>query len=133
MNFRKRQKGTVEVNTSALNDIMFFLLLFFLLASAVANPEVVKLLLPRSQSGEQLVAKKTITVSIDENKNYFIEKQPVSVEELQSKIESYTKEAQELTIILYVYRDIPTETTIQIIDIANKAKAKLVLAVEPKK
>ncbi|RZL11431.1 MAG: biopolymer transporter ExbD, partial [Pedobacter sp.] len=44
MNLRKRQKGTVEVHTSALNDIMFFLMLFFLLASAVVNPKVVKLL-----------------------------------------------------------------------------------------
>lgn len=53
MNLRKRNKGTVEVHTSALNDIMFFLLLFFLLASAVVNPQVVKLLLPRSEAGQQ--------------------------------------------------------------------------------
>ncbi len=132
MNLRKKKRGHVEVHTSALNDIMFFLLLFFLLASAVANPQVVKLLLPRAQSGEQLVAKKTITVSIDENKQYFIEKQPVTIEDLPARISQYQKEAQELTIILYVYRDIPTETTVQIIDIANKARAKLVLAVEPK-
>ncbi|TZF84696.1 biopolymer transporter ExbD [Pedobacter sp. BS3] len=133
MNLRKRQKGHVEVHTSALNDIMFFLLLFFLLASAVANPQVVKLLLPRSSSGEQLVAKKTITVSIDQQGNYFIEKQPVTIEALPARLQEYQKEAQELTIVLYVYKDIPTETTVKIIDIANKAKAKLVLAVEPKK
>ncbi|RZL13039.1 MAG: biopolymer transporter ExbD, partial [Pedobacter sp.] len=48
MNLRNKKKVTVEVHTSALNDIMFFLLLFFLLASAVANPQVVKLLLPQS-------------------------------------------------------------------------------------
>ena len=79
MNLRKRNKATVEVHTSALNDIMFFLMLFFLLASAVVNPQVVKLLLPRSESGQQSSAQKTITVSIDDQLNYFVEKQPVTL------------------------------------------------------
>ena len=79
MNLRKRKKGTVEVHTSALNDIMFFLLLFFLLASAVVNPQVVKLLLPRSESGQQSTSQKTVTVTIDENLNYFVDKQKVQL------------------------------------------------------
>lgn len=74
MNLRKRTKGSVEVHTSALNDIMFFLMLFFLLASAVVNPTVVKLLLPQSSSGQQSTAKKAVTVTIDENLKYFVEK-----------------------------------------------------------
>jgi biopolymer transport protein ExbD len=63
MNLRKRGKrATAEVHTSAMNDIMFFLLLFFLIASTVTNPNVIKLMLPKSSSG-QSVSKKTITVS----------------------------------------------------------------------
>jgi biopolymer transport protein ExbD len=53
---------------------MFFLMLFFLLASAVSNPQVVKLLLPKSSAGEQSVAKKTVTVSITKDLGYFIDK-----------------------------------------------------------
>lgn len=133
MNLRKRSKGTVEVNTSALNDIMFFLLLFFLLASAVVNPQVVKLLLPRSESGQQSSAQKTVTVSIDEKLNYFVEKQQVTLENLRSTVEPYQQANPDLTIVLYVARGVSIENTMQVFDVANQLKLKVVLAVEPKK
>ena len=64
MNLRNRKNRiAAEVQTSAMNDIMFFLLLFFLIASTVTNPNVIKLMLPKSSSG-QSVSKKTITVSV---------------------------------------------------------------------
>src|SRR5690349_6818548 len=132
MNLRKRNKGTVEVHTSALNDIMFFLLLFFLLASAVVNPQVVKLLLPRSESGQQSNAQKTVTVSIDDKLNYFVEKQPTTLANLQSAIETYQKASPDLTIVLYVERGVSIENTMLVFDVANKLKLKVVLAVEPK-
>jgi biopolymer transport protein ExbD len=133
MNLRKRQKGTVEVHTSALNDIMFFLMLFFLLASAVVNPQVVKLLLPRSESGQQSTAQKTVTVSIDENLKYFVEKEPVTLENIKASIETYQKASPDLTLILYVARGVSIENTMLVFDIANQLKLKVVLAVEPKK
>lgn len=133
MNLRKRNKGTVEVHTSALNDIMFFLLLFFLLASAVVNPQVVKLLLPRSESGQQSSAQKTVTVSIDEKLNYFVDKQKVTLDQMQTTVESYQKASPDLTIVLYVARGVSIENTMQVFDVANKLKLKVVLAVEPKK
>jgi len=133
MNLRKRKKGAVEVHTSALNDIMFFLLLFFLLASAVVNPRVVKLLLPKSDSGQQSTAKKAVTVSIDENLNYFVDKKPTNLEQLQPVIEAYQKVAPDLTIILYVAKSVPAENIMKAYDVANKLKLKLVLAVDPKK
>ncbi len=133
MNLRKRKKGTVEVHTSALNDIMFFLLLFFLLASAVVNPQVVKLLLPRSESGQQSSAQKTVTVSIDEKLNYFVDKQQVTLDQMQATVESYQQASPDLTIVLYVARGVSIENTMQVFDVANKLKLKVVLAVEPKK
>ncbi|MGY3053526.1 biopolymer transport protein ExbD [Pedobacter sp. UYEF25] len=133
MNLRKKNKPHVEVHTSALNDIMFFLLLFFLLASAVVNPNVVKLLLPRSESGQQSTAKKAITVTIDENLKYTLDKKPMTLDELQPAIEKYQAQEPDLTIILYVARGVSIENTMQIFDIANKLKLKVVLAVEPKK
>jgi len=133
MNLRKRTKGSVEVHTSALNDIMFFLMLFFLLASAVVNPQVVKLLLPQSSSGQQSTAKKAVTVSIDENLNYFVDKKAATAESLQPAIEAYQKLAPDMTIILYVAKNVPAENIMVAYDVANKLKLKLVLAVEPKK
>lgn len=133
MNLRKRNKGTVEVNTSALNDIMFFLLLFFLLASAVVNPTVVKLLLPQSSSGQQSTAKKAVTVTIDENLEYTIDKKPVTIEELEPALAAYQKVAPDMTILLYVSRNVTYQDGFVVNDIANKLKLKLVVAVEPKK
>jgi biopolymer transport protein ExbD len=132
MNLRKRQRGNVEVHTSALNDIMFFLLLFFLLASAVANPNVVKLFLPRSNSG-QSIPQKTINVSITKDLEYFVEKKQVDAANLFQSIETYQKAAPDLTIILYADRTIAIENVIELTDIANKLKVKLVLATETKK
>ena len=133
MNLRKRQKrGTVEVHTSALNDIMFFLLLFFLLASAVANPNVVKLFLPRSSSG-QSIPQKTINVSITKDLEYYVEKKKVNASDLLQSIEVYQKASPDLTIILYADRTIAIENVIELTDIANKLKIKLVLATETKK
>ncbi len=132
MNLRKRQRGNVEVHTSALNDIMFFLLLFFLLASAVANPNVVKLFLPRSNSG-QSIPQKTINVSITKDLEYFVEKKQVDAANLYQSIEVYQKAAPDLTIILYADRTIAIENVIELTDIANQLKVKLVLATETKK
>ncbi len=132
MNFKKRKRGTVEVHTSALNDIMFFLMLFFLLASAVANPNVVKLFLPRSSSG-QSIPQKTINVSITKDLEYFVEKKPVALADLYSNIEAYQRVSPDLTIILYADRSIAIENVVELTDIANKLKVKLVLATETKK
>jgi biopolymer transport protein ExbD len=131
MNLRKRQKGTVEVHTSALNDIMFFLMLFFLLASAVVNPKVVKLLLPRSESGQQSSSQKTVTISIDKKLNYFIDKQPTTIENLQTTLETYKASAPDLSVVLYADGEVSIQNTLVVLDVANKLGLKLVLAVEP--
>jgi biopolymer transport protein ExbD len=132
MNLRKRHKGaSAEVHTSAMNDIMFFLLLFFLIASTVTNPNVVKLLLPKSSSG-QSVSKKTINVSIDKNLVYTIDKKQVPVDQLQPTLQSYKSLASELTIVLYVDRTVAIQDVVQVMDIAQKLNIKMVLATEPK-
>jgi biopolymer transport protein ExbD len=132
MNFRKRQRPHVEVQTSALNDIMFFLLLFFLLASAVVNPNVVKLFLPRSSSG-QSIPQKTINVSITKDLQYFVEKEQVPFDLLEQKILPYQQSNPDLTVILFADRTIAIENIVNLTDIANKLKIKLVLATETKK
>ncbi len=132
MNLRKRKRGAVEVHTSALNDIMFFLLLFFLLASAVVNPNVVKLFLPRSSSG-QAVPQKTINLSITKDLEYFVEKEQVPFEQLEQKLLPYQQANPDLTVILYADRTIAIENVVNLTDIANKLKIKLVLATETKK
>ena len=132
MNLRKRHKGaTAEVHTSAMNDIMFFLLLFFLIASTVTNPNVIKLMLPKSSSG-QSVSKKTINVSIAKDLTYTVDKKPTAVDQLLPTLQSYKSLASELTIVLYVDRTVAIQDVVQVMDIAQKLNIKLVLATEPK-
>ena len=134
MNLRNRRgKPTAEVHTAALNDIMFFLMLFFLLASAVSNPQVVKLLLPKSSAGEQSVAKKTITVSVTSDLTYHVDKQIVPYEALEQTLQSQMSTGEEVTIMLYADGTVPIQNVISVMDVANKLKIKLVLATEPKK
>jgi len=91
MNLRNRKNRiAAEVQTSAMNDIMFFLLLFFLIASTITNPNVIKLLLPKS-STSQSVTKKTVNVSITKDLRYFVDKKETKIDQLQPAILAYTK------------------------------------------
>ena len=132
MNLRKRHKGaSAEVHTSAMNDIMFFLLLFFLIASTVTNSNVIKLMLPKSSSG-QSVSKKTINVSISKELVYTVDKKQVPVDQLEPTLQGFKALASELTIVLYVDRTVAIQDVVQVMDIAQKLNIKLVLATEPK-
>ena len=132
MNLRKRQRGVAaEVHTSAMNDIMFFLLLFFLIASTVTNPNVVKLLLPKSSSG-QSVSKKTINVSISKELVYTVDKKVVAVNDLPAVLSGYKKLATDLTIVLYVDKTVAIQDVVSVMDVSQKLNIKLVLATEPK-
>jgi biopolymer transport protein ExbD len=128
MNLRKRsRRGSGEMHTSAMNDIMFFLMLFFLIASTVTNPNVVKLVLPKSSSG-QSISKKTINVSITKDLKYTVEKKEVAVEGLESALSGYKSLAKELTIVLSVDKTVAIQDVVQVMDIAQKLNIKLVLA-----
>ena len=131
MNLRRRKRANADVHTAAMNDIMFFLMLFFLIASTVTNPNIVKLVLPRSDSG-QSVSKKTVNVTINEDLDYYIDRQKVSFEELQPGLEKYRREAQELTIVLHAAQSVSIQEVVQVMDIANKMKVKMVLATKAK-
>lgn len=131
MNLRKRSRAGAEMHTSAMNDIMFFLLLFFLIASTVTNPNVIKLMLPKSSTG-QSVSKKTITISLTKDLQYFVDKKPVPIANLNTTLESYKSLATDLTIVLHVDRTVDVQHVVEILDIAQKLNIKLVLATEPK-
>lgn len=81
MNIRRKLKSHAEVHTGALNDILFILLLFFLIVSTLANPNVVKVNTPRGQNDTKV--KQTIVVSIDKNRQMFLQQQPISADSLE--------------------------------------------------
>jgi biopolymer transport protein ExbD len=132
MNLRKKQRGaSAEVHTSAMNDIMFFLLLFFLIASTITNPNVVKLLLPKSSSGKSM-SKKIVNVAISKDLQYTVDKKPVAVADLPTVLTGYKKMASELTIVLYVDKSVAIQDVVAVMDISQKLNIKMVLATVPK-
>lgn len=131
MNLRKRKRPEAEVHTSAMNDIMFFLMLFFLIAATVTNPNIVPLTLPKSDSGQSL-SKKTINVSITKDLEYYVEKQQVQIEQLQATIQAYQQQAQDLTIVLHTEGTVSIQDVVNVMDIGNKLKVKMVLATKAK-
>src|ERR1700760_3907202 len=99
MNLRKRHgRVSAEVHTSAMNDIMFFLLLFFLIASAITNPNVIKLLLPKSSSGKP-ESKQNVSVTISQDLKYTVNNKPVKIDDMQNVLLGYKKLATEVTIV----------------------------------
>ncbi len=128
MNLRKRQRGVAaEVHTSAMNDIMFFLLLFFLIAATLTNPNVIKLLLPKSSTAKP-ISKKTLTVTISEDLQYTVDNKPIQIADLPGILTNYKKLSPDLTIILHVDKTVAIQDIVEVMDIANKLSIKLVLA-----
>ncbi|GAB3931533.1 ExbD/TolR family protein [Larkinella terrae] len=127
MKFRRKTKFAAEVATSSLNDIMFFLLLFFLIISTVANPNVIKLLLPKAASSQQL-SKKQITLSVDAEKRYFIDKTPISPENLEMELKSVLKDVLEPTIVVRVDKTLAVQDLVDVLQTGAKLNIKMVMA-----
>lgn len=133
MKFRRENRVRAEVATSAMNDIMFMLLLFFLIISTMINPSVIKLTLPKANSSEQTVAKKMVTVSVDHNLNYAVDDVPVAFPDLESVLAQKLATINEPTIVVRVDNLLTIQDVVDVIDIGTKLKAKMVLATDKKK
>ncbi|MCO4291914.1 biopolymer transporter ExbD [Solitalea sp. MAHUQ-68] len=131
MNLRRRHKIGAEVNTSSLNDIMFFLLLFFLLASTLVAPHVIKVTLPKAATG-QTVPKKNLNVSVTKTGEYFIDKTPVNEAQLEETLKSYQGKAEEVTVIISADSAAQVQPFVNVMDIASRYKLKLVVAAQKK-
>src|SRR6218665_1475360 len=102
MRLKRQRRFHAEVSTASLNDIMFFLLLFFLIISTLGNPNVIKLLLPKSSKNKQDTTKDTkpIALTITKDKIYYINSTPVPFPQLEEKILTATANMEEPIIIL---------------------------------
>ncbi|MBO0931028.1 ExbD/TolR family protein [Fibrella aquatilis] len=127
MKLRRRKKFAAEVATSSLNDIMFFLLLFFLIVSTVANPNVIKLLLPKAASSQQL-SKKQVTLSVDAGKQYFIDKQPVSPQNLEEELKTVMTGIDEPTVVVRFDKTLTVQDLVDVLQTGAKLNIRMVMA-----
>ena len=131
MKLKRNRRFGAEVATSALNDIMFFLLLFFLIVSTVANPNVVKLMLPKASTAQAL-SKQQITLSINKDREYFINRKQISYDNIESELLEATKTMSEPTIVVRVDNSLTVQDLVDVLAIGVKMKIKMVLATERK-
>jgi biopolymer transport protein ExbD len=129
MNLRRRTKVVGEVYTSSLNDIMFFLLLFFLITSTLATPNVLKLLLPNAKSGNPVV-KHPITISISADLQYAVNQTIVPADQLESVLTSMVKGETDPAALLKVDKAVQVQNLVDLLEIGNRLKMKMVLATE---
>jgi len=131
MKLKQRLGFKPEVATGSLNDIMFFLLLFFLLVATFANPNVIKLLLPKATSSQTL-DKKQITLSITKDKHYYIDKKMVAFTQLESELSKIKKGISDVTIVLRTDNTLTVQDLVEVLEIGNKLQIKMILATQKK-
>ena len=114
---------------SSMTDIVFLLLVFFLLTSPAITPEALDLILPKAKGKTTNV--QNISVSINNKQQYFINSDRVSEGSLEGKLVSQLQGVDDPTIILRAEEGVPIEKAVKVMDIANRRKYKIVLAVKP--
>ncbi len=130
MNLRKHLREKPESHASALNDILFILLLFFLIISTLANPNVIKLSIPSAKSDTK--AKQTVVVSITPEQQFFVGTQATSVDSLASAINAIVVKSQdaEPTVVINADKQAQAESIVTVMKAAKSLNLKTVLAVD---
>lgn len=127
MKIRRKSRFAPEVFTHSLNDIMFFLLLFFLIISTMSNPNVIKLMLPKASATQQMY-KKQITLSIDDQKVYYIDKEPIAFDALEAELQSIFAGVEDRTIVLRVDKNLAVQDLVDVLELGAKQDIKMVMA-----
>lgn len=131
MKLKRRHKEGAEVSTESLNDIMFFLLLFFLIISTLANPSVLKLTLPSSKPGVEMT-KQQITIEVDANHQYVINKTRVPFSDLENALKiEMAKVAGPPTVVLKFDNSLTIQDLADVMQIGYGLGVKMVLATKP--
>ena len=131
MIIKRKRQFKAEVSTSSLNDIMFFLLLFFLIVSSLANPNVIKLLLPNSKSAQNL-NKQQISISITKDKKYYIDSRQINFNDIEPFLKSRIGSLQEPTVILRLENSLTIQDLVDVLEIGNRLQVKMVMATNKK-
>lgn len=131
MAIKRNRRFHAEVHASSMSDIMFFLLLFFLIISTLANPNVIKMTLPKSKTNEK-TNKQLISISVTEDKAFFIDKQPVDFDKLESELLAKIGTNKEQTVVVRIPFNLQVQDLVDVLQIGVKNNLKFVIATNPK-
>ena len=129
MNIKGRNKVTPEFNMSSMTDIVFLLLIFFMLASTLVTTNAIDILLPKASGKTE--NKQSVSVSIKKDLTYYIDQKRVGESILESELIAALSTENSPTIVLRAEKSVPVDNVVKIMDIANRNKFKVILAVRP--
>lgn len=129
MNIRKRLKSHAEVHTGPLNDILFILMMFFLIAATLANPNVIKLSTPKAKGDTR--AKQNVVVNIDTKDQFIVNGKVVAAENLRLTLQPLiAKDSNNATIAINADKTVPVDDVVAVMRIARELGARTVLMVD---
>lgn len=136
MAIKQRVKAEPNFSMSSMTDIVFLLLIFFLVTSTLINPNALKLLLPKSTN--QISAKQQVSVSIKHytGRNTFSyhingNKTPVRLDEVEGRIQQLLQESEDPTFSIYADKTVPIEQVVNLMNIGKRNQYKVILATSP--
>jgi len=130
MNVRGRNKISPEFNMSSMTDIVFLLLIFFMLTSTLVTVNALDILLPKASGKTE--NNKSVAVSITKKLDFYIDTKKVNEKDIERKLTDALANQENPTIVLRAEEGVPIEKAVHIMDIANRNKYKVILAVRPK-
>ena len=130
MALSSRNKVSVQFSMSGMTDIVFLLLIFFMITSTLIAPNALKLLLP--QSKHQTTANAITTVSITRDAKFYIETTRVDISQLEYELQRRLKNEPEPAISLHVDENVPIKEIVKVMNIAKNNRYKLILATSPR-
>lgn len=129
MNIRKRLRNHPEVHTGALNDILFILLLFFLIVSTLANPNVIKVSNPKAKADTK--AKQTVVITVDKDQQIFLGSKPIAFDALEPELKLFlAKETEKPSVVINGDSTSHLGTSIKIMQVIKRLGATPVMAVD---
>ncbi len=129
MELRKRRAFHDEEAMSAMNDIMFFLLLFFLIIATMSNANIIKILLPKSDTTSKM-AKQPLTLTVTEDLKYYVNSNEVPAAMLEGALADAVKRNDDLTVVLRISKSLSVQDLVDVMSIAAKLNLKMVLSTE---
>ena len=135
MALKRITKADPNMSMSSMTDIVFLLLIFFLVTSTLVNPNALKLLLPKSTG--QVGAKATVTVSIkdwgEDRYTYHIngDESPVPFDNVEDELVELLQTEDEPTFSIYSDESVPIKEIVQVMNIAKRNHYKVILATQP--
>ena len=130
MNISGRNKIDPNFNMSSMTDIVFLLLIFFMLTSTLVTVNALDIMLPNAQGKTE--SKKSTAVSITKKLNFYIDREKVNEDEIEQYLLDNLSLDDSPTIVLRAEEGVPIEKAVKVLDIANRNKIKVILAVRPK-